>query len=228
VINLFTGHDERETVGTHVFVQSLLSTSSVPVAIAPLHKPMLHKAFGGEATEGTNSFTMSRFLIPFLMGWRGTAIFMDGADMLMKSDIAELEALRDPFKAVQVVKHQYKTNAPRKYRGTRMEADNLDYHRKNWASVMLINCAHYAWRKMTPSFLLKGNLLEALSFSWCPDEWIGALPLEWNWIVDEYGRNDGAHVLHWTQGVPLFDEYSHAPHSDEWFNMLSRVNYATE
>jgi len=228
MINLYIGHDPRETIGTHVFIQSVLAHSSVPVAITPLHKPMLSKAFGGDVAEGTNAFTMSRFLIPFLQGWRGTAIFMDGADMLLKGDLAELEALRDPYKAVQVVKHNYQTNAPRKYVGTSMEADNLDYRRKNWASVMLINCDHYSWRKMTPSVLLDGNLLEALSFSWVADQYIGELPIHWNWLVDEFGRSEDAKVLHWTQGVPLFKNYSHTPHSDEWFKVLKDVNYATE
>ena len=228
MVNLYIGHDERETVGTHVFVQSVIRHSTVPVSITPLHKPMLKRAFGGDVTEGTNAFTMSRFLIPFLRNWTGTAIFMDGADMLMREDIDHLESLRDPYCAVQVVKHNYQTNSSRKYVGTSMESDNLDYTRKNWASVMLINCAHYAWRRMTPSFLRTGNKLEALSFAWCPDQYIGDLPIHWNWLVDEYGVSDTAHVLHWTQGVPLFSEYSHSPHSDEWFKALKDVNYATD
>lgn len=226
MINLYIGHDSRETIGTHVFIQSVLKHTTVPVAITPLHKPMLRRAFGGDVGEGTNAFTMSRFLVPFLQDYTGTAIFMDGADMLCRWDIAELEALRDPYRAVQVVKHSYKTNAPRKYVGTEMEADNLDYPRKNWASVMLINCGHYAWRRMTPSTLLKGNKLEALSFSWCPDQYIGDLPGDWNWLVDEYGPNETARLLHWTQGVPLFKEYSHSPHANEWFQSQKEVNYA--
>ena len=226
MINLYTGHDDRETVGTHVFIQSVLENTTAPVSITPLHKPMLHRAFGGDVPEGTNAFTMSRFLIPFLQGWQGTATFMDGADMLCRDDLAELEQLRDPYKAVQVVQHDYRTSAKRKYVGTSMESDNLDYRRKNWASVMLINCAHFAWRKMNPSTLLKGNLLDALSFSWLPDSYIGSLPRKWNWLVDEYGPSDDAHVLHWTQGVPMFSAYSHSPHSDEWFRMLNKVTYA--
>ena len=189
---------------------------------------MLRRAFGGDVGEGTNAFTMSRFLIPFLMNWNGTAIFMDGADMLLRWDIADLEALRDPYKAVQVVQHEYESKATRKYVGTAMEADNLPYARKGWASLMLINCGHYAWRRMTPSYLVKGNKLEALSFSWCPDEYIGELPAEWNWMPDIQGENQTAKLLHWTIGIPLFAEYSHMPHSDEWFEGLRQVNYATD
>ena len=228
MVNLFIGHDDREAVGTHVFISSVLKHSSVPVSITPLHKPMLRRAFGGDVGEGTNAFTMSRFLIPFLMNWNGTAIFMDGADMLLRWDIADLEALRDPYKAVQVVQHDYQTKNPIKYRGTHMESENIDYRRKNSASLMIINCSHYAWRRMTPSYLVKGNKLEALSFAWCPDQYIGSLPIAWNWLVDEYGLSETAKLLHWTAGVPLFSEYSHSPHSDEWFEGLRQVNYATD
>jgi hypothetical protein len=37
-----------------------------------------------------------------------------------------------------------------------------------------------------------------------------------------------AKVLHWSLGVPLFAEYSHGPHADEWFEGLKQVNYATD
>jgi hypothetical protein len=228
MIHLYTGHDERETVGTHVFLQSVLDHASVPVSFIPLHKPMLRNAFGGDIREGTNTFTMARFLIPLLQDWTGTAIFCDGADMLMRDDIAKLEELRDPYKAVQVVKHDYVTAHLRKYVGTSMEADNLHYRRKNWASVMLINCYHYAWRKMTPSTIRDGNALETLSFSWCQDEYVGEIPVAWNWLADEYGPSEGARLLHWTLGVPGFPYYSQAPHSDEWHATLNRTNYATE
>ena len=228
MINLYIGHDERETVGSHIFIQSVIDTTTVPVAITPLHKQMLVRAFGGAVREGTNAFTLSRFLIPMLQDYRGTAIFCDGADMLLRSDLANLERLRDPYKAVQVVKHDYKTSAPRKYVGTHMEAANQDYPCKNWASVMLINCAHYAWRRMTPSTIRDGNALEILGFTWCPDQYIGDLPASWNWLADEYGTNDSAHLLHWTQGIPLFDFYADAPHAREYKAAHAKVNYATD
>lgn len=227
MINLYVGHDPRESVGSFVFLSSMLRQTSVPVHVTYLHKPMLRRVFGGDIADGTNAFTLSRFLIPFMQDWRGTAIFCDGADMLLREDIACLEVWRDPYTAVQVIKHSYKTNAPRKYIGTAMEADNEDYERKNWASVMLINCSHFAWRKMTPSYLRSASKLDTLNFSWMPDEWIGEIPSYWNWLVDEYGPNPTARLLHWTQGVPGFPAYKDAHHADEWFRELDNVNYAT-
>lgn len=228
MINLYIGHDPRESIGTFVFLSSLLRRTTSPTAVTPMHKPMLHRVFGGDVADGTNAFTLSRFLIPFLQGWTGTAIFVDGADMILKADLAELEVWRDPYAAVQVVKHDYKTSAPRKYIGTSMEADNEDYHRKNWASVMLINCAHFAWRKMTPQYMRTASKLDILNFSWMPDEWIGELPVHWNWLADEYGENAEAKLLHWTQGVPAFPHYHDTPHAADWREEHANVNYATD
>jgi lipopolysaccharide biosynthesis glycosyltransferase len=150
VIPLFAGFDPREEIGYHTFTSSVIHRATEPVAIAPVDQKVLRKVWGAGHRDGSNSFIYTRFLVPYLMGYQGFAIFADGADMICLGDIAELWALRDPYKAVQVVKHDYRTKHPRKYVGTRMESDNPDYPRKNWSSLMLINCAHYNWRKITP------------------------------------------------------------------------------
>ena len=59
-------------------------------------------------TDGTNKFTYSRFLVPYLMDFKGWAIFADG-DMVCLSDLSELKQFFDPNIAVNVVKHNYKT-----------------------------------------------------------------------------------------------------------------------
>ena len=58
-------------------------------------------------TDGTNKFTYSRFLVPYLMNFRGWAIFVDG-DMVCL-DLKILKQYFDPDIAVSVVKHNYKT-----------------------------------------------------------------------------------------------------------------------
>lgn len=203
-IKLFVGWDPSEAVGFHAFTQSLLEKSSVPVNITPLSATVL------ETRAGSNQFTWARFAVPRLCGYSGGAIFMDGSDMLMRCDIAELEALRDPFMAVQVVKHRYSTKHGKKYIGTPMECPNIDYDRKNWASVMLINCWHKSWRHA-------GDALDSLQLKFIDDDLIGELNPNWNWLVDEYGPNPDAKVLHWTAGIPAFPHYRNAPHADEWF-----------
>ena len=216
MINLYCGFDPREEVGFHTFCASVLHNSSEPVAITPLHLPALRRVYKGGAKDGTNAFIYSRFLIPYLNNYRGFAIFADGCDMLLRDDLAGLWDLRDVFYAVQVVKHDYKTKHVRKYVGTEMEADNEDYPCKNWSSLMILNCAHYAWRKITPETVEEypGSVLHR--FSWMAERYVGELPIEWNWLADEYGPNPQAKLLHWTAGIPAWEHYKDAPHADEW------------
>ena len=217
MIHVFAGFDEREAIGYHTFCASVIKHCSEPVSIAPLGLQSLQKVYGGGQRDGTNAFIYSRFLIPFLQGYKGWALFVDGSDMLAKADIAELWALRDPFKAVQVVKHDYKTKHPRKYVGTDMEAANADYPCKNWSSVMLINCEHYAWRQMTPEAVetLPGSYLHRFQF--IDPRYVGELPIEWNWLCQEHGENPDAKLLHFSIGIPSFDAYKDSPHAADWF-----------
>jgi len=163
--------------------------------------------------EGSNAFTVSRFLVPWLCDFKGHAIFCDASDMLMDGDIAELDSLFNPEFAVQVVKHpDYKTRHKTKYRGTSMECPNSEYPRKNWASVMLINCEHPDWVAATPEILARVSPAEMLGLLWTDS--IGELPAEWNCLVDE-GQPAGK-LLHWTAGIPGFQAYSGAPFAELW------------
>ena len=184
MIRLFTGWDAREAAGWHAFVDSVYRHASEPVSITRLPEKQL---------DGSNAFTFSRFLVPGLCGYDGWALYADGADMLCRADIAELWSMQDPRCAVQVVQHSYTTKFPRKYLGTPMESDNKDYPRKNWSSLVLWNCGHPALRRV----------IEDHRFAWLPDDLIGALPFEWNWLADEYGYDPKAKLLHYTAGMPV-------------------------
>lgn len=211
MIRLFCGHDDREAVGFHVFVQSVIRRATSPVSITPLASMGL--------PVGSNNFTLSRFLVPYLMGYTGHAIFADASDMLMLGDVAELDSLFDPQFSVQVVKHpDYKTRHPRKYVGTQMECANRDYARKNWASLMIVNCAHPDWRGVDPK---RESPLDLLQLNHCAN--IGELPNEWNRLVDEGQATDGAKIMHWTAGIPSFDHYKDAPGADAWRAELARI-----
>lgn len=220
MINLFCGYDRREAIGFHVFVSSVLERATAPVAIHPLGARCL--------PEGTNSFTFSRFLVPWLMGFKGRAIFADACDMLMLADVAELDALFDATKAVQVVQQDYRTRNPIKYIGTEMQCPNRDYGRKNWASLMLLNCEHPSWAGMTPARV--GELAQVptqlLGLNWIPEDAIGFLPDGWNRLVDEGQAVDGASLLHWTAGLPAFSHYANAPGADAWRRQRRTLEYA--
>lgn len=210
MITLFTGFDPREAIGWHVFAHSVIKRASKPVNIVPLASMGL--------PQGSNTFTLSRFLVPYLLGFKGHAIFADACDMLMLGDVAELDALFDPAYAVQVVKHPaYTSQHERKYIGTEMECEQSNYTRKNWASLMLIHGAHKGWADRTPADVADVGALSLLQFCGLDDNEIGALPPEWNVLIDEGQDDRDAKVIHWSSGIPTFKHYRNARRSRDWF-----------
>lgn len=209
-IPIYIGFDPREAIAYHVCCNSIIRHASRPVSINPL--ALRNLGFYAETHgDGSNQFIYSRFLVPFLQEYRGWAIFLDG-DMLVRDDIEKLWGLRDDSKAVMVVKHEYKTKMPEKYLG----AKNEDYPRKNWSSVVLWNCGHSANRLLTPEFVQSATGAQLHRFSWIEDRLIGELPLEWNWLPDEFGANPAAKLIHFTLGTPCFHEFATSPMADEW------------
>jgi hypothetical protein len=222
MLNLYFGHEDRAEAGTTAFVRSVIAHASEPVALIPITR----KAMMG-CPEGTNAFTFRRFLVPWMQKFEGWAVFMDGADMLCRADVCELPQHFNHRMAVLVVKHDYKTRHPRKYLGSAMEADNPDYPRQNWASVMAINCSHFAWRQITPEFVRKTAPMDLLQLRFIDDDRIGELPMVWNHLVDEDGPFDGAKVLHWTAGIPAFEAHADAPMANEWTASLLAASTCT-
>ena len=215
-INLFVGYDEREAAGFHVFASSVIRRASRPVRITPLASMGLPR--------GSNTFTLSRFLVPALAGFKGNAIFVDGCDMMCLGDISELADLADPNFAVQVVKHpDYDSLHKRKYIGTEMECAQSNYSRKNWASVMTFNCAHSAWFGLTPQAIEMKSPMQLLQFQDLLDKEIGELPPEWNVLVDEGQSMKNAKLLHWTAGLPSFRHYRNSRGSADWFDEFGMV-----
>ena len=223
-VPLYVGFDPREAACYHVFAQSVLDKATVPVAFHPLAAKQL-SGFDGQR-DGTNAFIYSRFLVPYLQNYTGWAIFADG-DMVLVEDIAKLWGLRDEFlinKALAVVKHDYRTKNPRKYLGTPMEAENLDYPGKNRSSVILWNCGHMANHILTPEFVAEapGSFLHR--FSWLNESQIAELPAEWNALSLEQDVSL-ASLIHFTCGAPGFEAYRHSPGAEHWHRARKRAMY---
>jgi lipopolysaccharide biosynthesis glycosyltransferase len=221
-IPVFVGYDPREAVAYHVCVNSIIRNSSQPVAIVPVALN-LFRDYSETHTDGSNHFIYTRFLVPYLCDFTGHAIFIDG-DMIVRGDIAELWALRDASKDVQVVKHDYKTRMPVKYLGSK----NEDYPRKNWSSVILWNCNSFPNRRLTPQFVQHAKGSELHRFSWIDDDRIDELPPEWNWLPDEYGPNADAKLLHYTLGTPCFQEFADTPQGNEWHRERILTEYCQQ
>ena len=221
-VKIYIGFDQREAVAYHTFVQSLIENASIPLDITPLAVRNL-KGYEEKHEDKSNDFVYSRFLTPFLNDFKGWAIFADG-DMICQADIKELLDLRDDSKALQVVKHDYKTKAYQKYLGN----INQDYPRKNWSSVILWNCAHPKHKILTPDFIANQPGKYLHRFSWLEDSEIGELPKEWNLLATEYPNNEQANIIHYTLGTPCFKDYRNTEMSDIWLKKHDRLNDGME
>ena len=219
MIPVFIGYDTKETVAYHVCSNSIIRRSTQPVSIVPLALNLLD-TYTEIHTDTSNEFVYSRFLVPYLMDYNGWAIFVDG-DMILQDDITNLWNLRDDSKAVMVVKHDYKTKMPTKYLG----AKNEDYPCKNWSSVILWNCNHPAHKTLSPEFVQCSTGQYLHRFSWLTDNDIGELPVEWNWLADEYGANPNAKLIHYTLGTPCFEEFANTPMSQHWHTELKLAGF---
>jgi hypothetical protein len=211
MLNLFIGHDPRESIAFYVLAHSILRRASIPVSITPLMRSQLRQLYWRERgpTESTE-FSMTRFLVPALSGYRGWSLYMD-CDMLCRVDIAALASLKDDEKAVLVCKHDYVPRTQRKF----LDQVQTRYARKNWSSLMLFN--NERCRVLTPEYVNTASGLDLHRFAWAQDARIGELPLEWNWLVGEYAYNPAAKIAHFTLGGPYFAEYRDCDYAEEWF-----------
>lgn len=213
MLQIFIGFDPREAAAYDTLAHSIRRRASIPVSIRPLVQKELREAglYTRERgpTESTE-FSLTRFLVPALTAWQGWSLFMD-CDMLCRADIAELYAMRQADKAVQVVKHDYVPKTQRKF----LDQVQTKYQRKNWSSLMLFNGERC--RRLTPEYVNSASGLELHRFKWVEDRLIGELPKEWNWLVTEYDHDPAAKIVHYTVGGPWFEPYRACDYADEWF-----------
>ena len=161
-------------------------------------------------------FAISRFLVPHLAG-TGWALFMD-CDVLVRKNLDRIFGLVDPTKAVMVVKHNHQPPDGLKMDGQAQQR----YARKNWSSVCLWNVDHPANKALTIEMVNTVPGRDLHRFCWLPDELIGELPPQWNWLV---GHSDPAidpSIVHFTDGIPTMPGYENCAFADEWRDELRR------
>ena len=216
-VPIVVGFDQREAIAYHTFTQSIIEKSSLPLMFIPLAVNTL-KNYKETHHDRSNDFIYSRFLTPYLNNYKGWAIFADG-DMICQADIKELWDLRNPNKALLVVKHEYETKQKEKYLGN----INENYPRKNWSSLMLWNCSHPKHQILTPDFITSQTGKYLHRFSWLDDDDIGELPKEWNWLAIEYPINTSAKLIHYTLGTPCFLDYRDTDMAIQWHETQKRL-----
>lgn len=232
-LSIYIGYDSREAICSDVASHSIRKRTETPINISYLKHRDLRKSGAFlrpwlvESDTGnwkdlidnkpfSTEFSHTRFLVPFLMKYRGWALFMD-SDMVFLSDVKKLFALCDDKFAVMCVKHQHKPK-----RGEKMDGRaQLSYHRKNWSSFVLFNCGHSSNRDLTPAQVNSMRGADLHAFTWLRDNEIGALPYSYNYIPNVSPklapeRGGMPDVIHYTDGGPWFPECQDVPYAGTW------------
>ena len=218
-LKIFIGWDEREQEAYDVCVKSLLKHSSVQLDIQPIIKSVLMDTgeyFREQPEAGSVEFTYTRFLTPYLAGYRDWALFVD-CDFLFTKDVAELFAMKDEQYALMCVKHDYVPKNAVKMDGQKQ----VSYPRKNWSSCILWNCGHLSNRILTPYIASRQTGAYLHRFLFLSDHMIGDLPLEWNWLEGEYDKPEvPPAAIHFTNGGPWFENWQNVDYADLWKSYL--------
>ena len=117
IIKVFIGYDPVESVAWHTMAHSILRKCSRPVALIPVNIENMKDIFTRERDpKQSNSFSFTRFLVPYLCDYSGFGIFFD-CDMMLRTDLSEILSVIEsqPGKAVYVVKHDYTPSEETKY-----------------------------------------------------------------------------------------------------------------
>lgn len=231
--NVWMGYDPREDLAYQVARHSILSrTDPKEVDVIPLtlRNPVVQELLVRpiEVKDGklwcpisqahmATEFAISRFVVPFIQqdGW---CLFMD-SDTVTFTDIRELFAQADDRYAVMCVKH-----LPRELLFSSREFIKMDgqvqqfYVRKNWSSVMLINCYHPGMQRFTLKDLNERPGRDLHAFYWLKDEEIGELEHKWNVLVgvDDMNQQKCSGIWHYTLGAPFIPGWKAAPFDAVW------------
>lgn len=230
MLHVFIGYDSREADAFEVCAASLREHSTMPLGIIGLKQDRLRARglYTRPADEpAATEFAFTRFLVPSLCLFKGTALFVD-CDFLFTRDIAELltlvreaQAKVNPFQySVACVKHDYTPKATFKMDGEPQVA----YPRKNWSSLMLFN--NPQCRQLTSEYVNHAPAADLHRFSWTNDDQVLGLPLEWNWLEGEYtwpAHNRPPAAIHFTNGGPWHVNHKSVRFGDLWVHKLAEL-----
>lgn len=181
-MKIFIGYDKRQPLAFNVCRSSIERRASKRVQIEPLMLDWMPVK-----RRGLTDFSLTRYLVPYLCGYEGMALFMD-PDMILLDDIHKLLEHYDEKHAVSVVKSQ---------------------PRFEWPSLMLFN--NTKCRELTLDLVGCGA---PQKLEWA--ESVGELPTEWNHCVGYDKPNPNAKLVHFTQGIPCWPETQNCEFADAW------------
>lgn len=182
-MKIFIGYDKRQPIAYNVCRASIERRASKRVHIEPLVLEWMPIQ-----RRGLTDFTYTRYLVPYLCGYKGEALFMD-PDMIVLDDIHKMVDEINNDNAVSVVKSQL---------------------RFEWPSLMYFN--NHLCRDLTLSFI---GTETPQKLDWA-NEKIGFLPKEWNHCVGYDAENPAAKIVHYTKGIPCWPETEKCEFSSQW------------
>jgi len=187
-VRVFIGYDPRQPVAYQVAAHSVWEHASKPVSITRLDIMQLPIK-----RVGLTCFTFTRFLVPYLCGYEGKALFLD-SDVLVRGDVHELADFQ----------HVDDANV----------AMVMGERRFEWPSVMWFH--NKRCLSLTPEFVEKAPMFD---MAWAK---IAPLAKEWNHLVGYDAPNQDAKIVHFTKGIPIWDQTKGCEFAAEWWKTYER------
>jgi hypothetical protein len=224
-MKIFIGYDSREDIAYQVCRHSLLKHTSIPLDIKPIKQYEMRERgiyWREQDPLSSTEFTFTRFLVPYLAGYKGWAVFMD-CDFYWRGDVAGLQDYMNPSCGVCVVPHNYTPKETHKMDGKVQH----QYPRKNWSSLMLINCGHKnTVEGLTLQDVNKRSGMYLHQLQWA-DKHVGHLPIAYNYLEGWHTRDDCPNpvAVHFTRGGPWFHGFKDVEYGQEWLAVSKEIIY---
>jgi lipopolysaccharide biosynthesis glycosyltransferase len=220
-MKVYIGYDTSQDIAYQVCKSSILKYTNVEIIPLVQQKLREQGIYTREVDPlSSTEFTFTRFLVPYLNGYKDWAIFVD-SDFLFTDDISNLFKIANDEFAVMVVKHNYNPESGIKMNNKKQ----FPYPRKNWSSLILWNCGHPSNIKLSTQIVNEKSGSYLHRFNWLNDNEIGEIDLRWNWLVNWYTDSGGIipKAIHYTEGGPWLENYKNCEYADLWVNEKNRM-----
>jgi len=216
-VRYFVGHEPRLEMNTKVFQKSVIEHSERlkdGFEILP-YTTLKEQGYIERDHVGSTKFTLARFLVPHLCGFKGFSVFCD-SDMVWTVDPTILERYIQPKYPVMCVKHDinYLLQGPASDKQTqplakpRVQEKNSWHTRKWWSSMMIINNEHPAIKALSVDYINTADYNEIMQMRWVtPGDEIGSLPKSFNYLVNYYHDEIHPACIHYTDGTPYYNSH---------------------
>ncbi len=232
---IYMGFDARDNTAYRVAAKSLCGLATGEVDVIPLYDWQLRyrgqywRTYWvdekGQRTDGTDGkpfstdFSFTRFLVPLLEDYGDDLVAFVDPDVLFRADVQELFTLAEDLgahdKAVMCVQHNHVPVETEKMAGLRQTV----YARKNWSSLMIMKPS--LCQNLTKFVVNAWTGTQLHAMCWAPDDLIGSLPLEWNYLVGTTDPKDVPNpaMVHYTLGTPDLPGYEDCEYATEWWDV---------